>query len=148
MPHIGAVQILLATLCDFAADYQGKLCILGAFDTLCTREFPVAHPQCSFAVRLCFDPEDHGTFELVIRALGPEDEDIMPPCKVPMDATFPPGGPPFITRNVVLNFQRLKFEKPGLYRFVVERDDEELAAVPMRVVLLNDERSAAGGPFG
>ena len=148
MPHIRTVQILLATICDFAADYQGKLSILGAFDTLCTREFPVAHPQCSFTLRLVFDPEDHGNFELVIRALGPEDEDIMPPCRVPMDATFPPGSPPFITRNVVLNFQRLKFEKPGLYRFVVERDDEEISSVPLRVVLLTDERSAAGGPFG
>ena len=148
MPHNGAVQILLAAICDFASDYQGKLCILGAFDTLCTREFPVAHPQCSFTLRLCFDPEDQGSFDLVIRGLGPEDEDIMPPCKVPMEVSFPPGGPPFLTRNVVLNFQRLKFEKPGLYRFVAERDEEELTSVPMRVVLLPEERAGNGGPFG
>lgn len=147
---MGVVQILIATICDFASDYQGKLCIIGAFDTLCTtREFPVTHPQCSFAMRLCFDPEDQGSSELVIRGLGPEDEDIMPPCKVPVEVSFPPGGPPFLTRNVVLNFQNMKFEKPGLYRFVAERDDEELVSVPMRVVLYSDERIGNGGtPFG
>jgi hypothetical protein len=138
------VQILLATLCDFAADYQGKLCILGAFDTLCTREFPVAHPQCSFALRLFFDHEDHGEYAMKIRALGPEDEDIMPPFPATIDATFPQGGPPFITRNIVLNLQRMKFEKPGLYRFVVEHDDDELTSVPLRVMLFPDNQRQHG----
>ena len=141
------VQILLATLCDFAADYQGKLCILGAFDTLCTREFPVAHPQCSFALRMFFDPEDHGIYKLMIKAQGPEDEDIMPPFEADIDATFPVGGPPFITRNIVLNLQRMKFEKPGLYRFVVEHDGDELTAVPLRVMLYQDPSRSPSEPF-
>lgn len=149
MAHIQGVQILLATLCDFAADYQGKLCILGAFDTLCTREFPVAHPQCSFALRLFFDPEDHGVYDMTIKAQGPEDEDIMPPFEAKIDASFPPGGPPFITRNIVLNLQRMKFEKPGLYRFVVEHDGDEVTAVPLRVMLFQDpQRQQQEGPFG
>ncbi len=142
------MQILLATICDFAADYQGKLCILGSFDTLCAREFPVTHPQCSFALRLFFDHEDKSTFDLAIRALGPEDEDIMPPFPASLDTTFPPGSPPFITRNIVLNLQRVKFDKPGLYRFIVERDGEELAAVPLRVMLFSNEQRSAAGPFG
>ena len=139
------MQILLSVICDYASDYQGKLCVMGVFDALCTREFPVAHPQCSFAMRLCFDHEDQGQFELVIRALGPEDENIMQPCKVPMEVAFPSGSPPILSRNLVLNFQGLKFEKAGMYRFVVERDDEELVSVPMRVVLMSEERSASGG---
>jgi hypothetical protein len=145
--RLSTVQILLATLCDFAADYQGKLCILGAFDTLCTREFPVHHPQCSFALRLFFDHEDSGTYNMKIRALGPEDEDIMPPFPADIDATIPPGGPPFISRNIVLNLQRMKFEKPGLYRFVVEHDDIELTSVPLRVMLYEDPHRSTS-PFG
>ncbi len=140
-----AVQILLATICDFAADYQGKLCILGSFDTLCAREFPVTHPQCSFALRLCFDPEDKASTQLSIRALGPEDEDIMPPFPASIDTTFPPGSPPFITRNIVLNLQRVKFDKPGLYRFIVEREGDEIAAVPLRVMLFQNEQRQPWG---
>jgi hypothetical protein len=32
------MNIQLATVCDFAADYNGKLCIQGAFDTLCASD--------------------------------------------------------------------------------------------------------------
>jgi hypothetical protein len=142
------VQILLATLCDFAADYHGKLCILGSFDTLCAREFPVTHPQCSFALRLCFDPEDSSPVTLSIRALGPEDEDIMPPFPASIETNFPPGSPPFLTRNIVLNLQRVKFDKPGLYRFIVEKEGDELSSVPLRVTLFQNEQRQSSGPFG
>ena len=131
------MQVLLATLCDFAADYQGKLCILGSFDTLCSQKFPVEHPQCSFALRLCFDAEDQGSIALTIRALGTEDEDVIPPFPVTMDATMPNHQTPFVTRNIVLNLQRLKLDKPGLYRFVLERDGDEVIGVPLRVMLFD-----------
>ena len=45
------MTIQIATLCDSASDYSGKLCILGAFDNLCSREFPVTHPACALVVR-------------------------------------------------------------------------------------------------
>jgi hypothetical protein len=134
------VQILLATLCDFAADYNGKLSVMGAFDTLCAREFPVVHPQCAFALRMFFDHEDDGKHEFNLRLLGPEDEDVVPACPVPVDMHLPRNGPPFITRNVVLNFQRVKCDKPGLYRFVVEHDGLEIQGVPLRVMLFEEPR--------
>jgi hypothetical protein len=48
----------VATLCDSAADYNGKLCVLGAFDTIFAKTLPVVHPQCAIALRICFRPED------------------------------------------------------------------------------------------
>ena len=35
------MDILVSTLCDFAADYQGKLCIQGGFDS---RKEPLSSP--------------------------------------------------------------------------------------------------------
>jgi hypothetical protein len=69
----------------------------------------------------------------------------MPPFPADIDATIPPGGPPFISRNIVLNLQRMKFEKPGLYRFVVEHDEVELTSVPLRVMLYQDPQRTS--PF-
>ena len=66
------MNIQLAIVCDFAADYQGKLCIQGAFDTLCAQTFPVVHPQCSIAVRAVFQAEDAGMHEFVIRCVDPD----------------------------------------------------------------------------
>jgi hypothetical protein len=59
---------------------------------------------------------------------------------VPVEMRFPPNAPPFITRNVVLNFQRIKFDKQGLYRFVVERNGKEIQSVPLRVMLYQEPR--------
>ena len=54
------MDIQIATLCDFAADYNGKLVISGTFDTLVARAVPVVHPSCALAMRMCFTPEDAG----------------------------------------------------------------------------------------
>lgn len=141
------MQLLLATLCDSAADYQGKLCILGAFDTLCAPQFPVVHPQCSLAVRLLFDPVDSGRHEMFVRLLDEDEREVMPPFPPVIDVVFPPGSIPFVTRNVVLNLQRLRFEKPGVYHFAVELDGEPLIRLPLRVARLDDLR-ATTGPAG
>jgi hypothetical protein len=141
------MQLLLATLCDSAADYQGKLCILGAFDTLCAPQFPVVHPQCSLAVRLLFDPADSGRHEMSIKLLNEDGHEAMPAFNPTIDVIFPPGAIPFVTRNLVLNLQRLRFESPGVYDFAIELDQEPLIRLPLRVARL-DELRATTGPAG
>ena len=39
---------------------NGKLNLLGAFDTIYTQQLPAVHPQCSIALRLTFGHEDEG----------------------------------------------------------------------------------------
>ncbi|MDB6032554.1 MAG: hypothetical protein JWM16_2892, partial [Verrucomicrobiales bacterium] len=38
------MEIQVAVLCDAATDYQGKLNILGTFDTIFTAQMPAVHP--------------------------------------------------------------------------------------------------------
>ena len=45
------MDIQIASLCDFAADYNGKLVVSGTFDTLVARAVPGVHPQCALALR-------------------------------------------------------------------------------------------------
>ncbi len=138
------MQILLATLCDAAADYQGKLSLLGAFDTVCARELPVVHPSCSLAIRICYDQEDAGSHPMRIRALDPAGKEIIPPFEPVIEVTFGTPFLPFVTRNLVLNLQRIKFDKTGLYRFLVEHDKKLIVTIPLRVTLIDDSRSATG----
>jgi hypothetical protein len=95
------MNIQLATVCDFAADYNGKLCIQGAFDTLCAQAFPVVHPQCSIAVRAVFMPDDAGKHEFVIRCVDPEGKECLPPMPAGLEVTFPSSFIPFVSRNIV-----------------------------------------------
>ena len=141
------MQLLLATLCDSAADYQGKLCVLGAFDTLCAPQFPVVHPQCSLAVRLLFHPRDTGPHPMSIQLVDEYGKAVMPAFTPVVDVVFPPGAVPFVTRNLVLNLQRLRFETPGVYRFEIQMDGESVIALPLRVSRFEELR-AAGAPAG
>lgn len=143
------MQLLLATLCDSAADYNGKLCVLGAFDTLCAPEFPVVHPQCSLAVRLMFTQQDAGRHHFQIQFLDEAGKALMPtfPPEPHMDVTFPHSAIPFVTRNIVLNLQRLRFEQPGVYGFHISMDGREIMSLPLRVTRLEELR-AASAPAG
>ena len=51
------MNIQVAVLCDAATDDNGKLNLLGAFDTIYTQQLPAVHPQCSIALRVTFGSE-------------------------------------------------------------------------------------------
>ena len=132
------MDIQVAVLCDYAADYQGKLCVQGAFDTLFARQFPVVHPACALALRMCLTPEDAGEHKLGIAIVDedgtPLDKERMPivgDLKVAL-----PEGATFLTRNLIMNFQGLRFEKSGNYSVDVTLDGELQARTPLRLVLV------------
>ena len=109
------MTVQIATLCDSAADYGGKLCLMGAFDTLCAKAFPVVHPQCSLALRLVFMPDQAGAHQLKVRCVGPDG-----------------------------NVQRVKFERAGMYRWDLSDNGTVVAAIPLRVTQFDHSRSATG----
>ena len=144
--HYHNLDILVSTLCDFAADYQGKLCIQGGFDSLVARQFPVVHPVCAVALRICLTPEDEGTHELglsIVDADGtPLDKERMP-IKINFPVPAFPEGASFFTRNLIMNFQGLRFEKPGNYSIDLTVDGELASRVPFRVVQVQEEAAQA-----
>ena len=130
------MDIQVAVLCDYTADYQGKLCVQGAFDTLFARQFPVIHPSCALALRLCMTPEDAGDHKLGIASVDedgtPLDKERMPivgDLKVAL-----PEGAAFLTRNLIMNFQGLRFEKTGNYSIDITLDGELVQRTPLRLV--------------
>jgi hypothetical protein len=136
--------VQIATLCDSAADYGGKLCVMGSFDTLCAREFPVVHPQCSLALRFTFDHHESGRHGFSVRCLDPEGIEALPPFDPVVDVAFPSEFVPFVTRNLVLNLQRVKFERPGIYTWEVMHHNAVVMRIPLRVTLFDESRSATG----
>lgn len=135
------MEILTAVLCDSAADYQGKLCILGAFDTIAAPRFPMVHPQCSVAIRLLFKDADVGKHSLQITPIDPDGKNILPGGaprwdfelhKIP-EETF------FLSRNFVLNFQGLTFQKPAQYSFDVALNGHIIARIPLKAVQIQQK---------
>ena len=138
------MDIQIATLCDFAADYNGKLVISGTFDSLAARALPVVHPSCALAMRFCFTQEDAGRHTLSINIIN-EDGESLDPNNMPIKPEFDvqlPKGTPFLTRNIVMNLQGLRFPEDGIYSIDIGCDDEVLMRLPLRVVKVNAEGKA------
>lgn len=134
------MDLLVATLCDAAADYHGKLCVLGTFDTIVTAELPVAPPQCALALRFIFRKGEEGDHQLGVRIVDEDGHAIVPP----IDARLPIEIPEevfFLSRNVVLNFQRLTLKNEGLYSLDISLDDRQLLSVPLQVRVLKKKES-------
>ncbi len=126
------MNIQVAVLCDAATDDNGKLNLLGAFDTIYTQQLPAVHPQCSIALRVTFGNADEGQHQLQLQFVDADGRSIMPPIDIPVQVVLP-GDSHFATRNFIVNIQQLKFESPGLYSIDVALNGSAQASIPLLV---------------
>ncbi len=142
------MDIQIATLCDFAADYNGKFVIVGTFDALAARALPVVHPHCALALRFCFTGEDDGRHKLSITVIN-EDGEALDPKNMPIEPEFEvrvADGLPFLTRNVVLGLQGLRFPAAGIYSVDIGCDGELMQRLPLRVIQVQQD-AGTGRPI-
>lgn len=129
------MNLQAALLCDAATDDHGKLNLLGAFDTICSAQMPVVHPQCAVALRLTFTSGDEGEHQLKLAIVDADGQGLLAPIEVPVTVALP-DDTHFGSRNFIFNLQQLRFEAPGLYAVDVMLDGEQAASVPLQVRLL------------
>ena len=126
------MNIQVAVLCDAATEDNGKLNLLGSFDTIYAPQMPAVHPQCSVALRVTFVPGDEGTRKLTLSFINADGKAIMQNIEMPVPVALPDDAH-FLTRNFIVNIQQLKFDEPGLYSVDVRLDNETVASVPLLV---------------
>jgi hypothetical protein len=133
------MTIQVAVLCDAATDYNGKLNLLGTFDTILAAQFPVLHPQCAVALRIMFDRMEEGHHDLKMNFVDEDGQLIMQSMDIPIDVQFP-GDATFLSRNFIINFQPLKLEQAGLYSVDVSIDNRPLTSIPLAVRALDQPK--------
>ena len=141
------MDIQIASLCDHAADYNGKLVLTGTFDTLAARALPVVHPMCALALRLCFTQEDSGRHKLSINIINEDGESLDPknmPIEPEFDVQLPPNVP-FLTRNLIMNLQGLRFPNAGIYSIDIGCDGELMMRLPLRIVQVDQSGDNGAG---
>jgi len=126
------MNIQVAVLCDAATDDNGKLNLLGAFDTIYARDLPAIHPQCAVALRVTFLSGDEGKRQLKLNFVDADGRAIMPPIEIPVEVVLPEDMH-FGTRNFIINIQQLKFDEPGLYSVDISMDGQSQASIPLLV---------------
>jgi hypothetical protein len=122
----------VAVLCDAATDDNGKLNLLGSFDTIYTQQLPAVHPQCSIALRITFSQQDEGQHQLQLSFVDADGHPIMPAIDIPVQVNLP-GDSHFGTRNFIVNIQQIKFAQPGLFSIDVSMDGQAQASIPLLV---------------
>jgi hypothetical protein len=128
------VKIPMALIADEAnISQEGKLNVLGVFDRIAAAAFPTVHPRMVFAFRLEAEFGDGGSAVPVRVRLVDEDGqvlfeaggDIMAPA-------VPPGE--FASAHQLFTLVGVRFEKPGIYKFIVNLGELPPHETPIAVV--------------
>jgi hypothetical protein len=127
-----AMDIQVAVLCDAATDYYGKLNILGAFDTIFTSQLPMVFPQCSIALRMRFSKVEEGTHKVKLNFVDEDGRSVAPPMEFPLEIAVPEDTI-FVSRNLTINIQQLKFERAGLYSIEMALNGRQEGSIPLLI---------------
>jgi hypothetical protein len=126
------MDIEVFTLCDAAADYQGRLSILGVFDTVFAVKMPAMHPFCSVALRMRFQMTEHGQHRLTLHIVNQDGEFVIPEIKGEFRVEPPPGSR-VASANLVLNLGQLRIKDYGEYAVNLAIDGSQVATLPFWV---------------
>jgi len=119
----------LFTLSDFAQDNNGKLTVIGTFDTIFSKELPAQHPLLCIAARIRFDHNETGKHVIKIELTDPQNKSILPPLESEIfienmtDDTA--------VANIVLQLNMINFNTLGKYYIRLFVDNTELAINPL-----------------
>ncbi len=119
-------------LCDAATDQQGKLNILGAFDAIWAKKMPAIHSACAIALRIRFEISEEGNHPVKILVIDEDAKSAGPKMEGSVNVKVREGMDSTVT-NLVLNIQRLKFEKYGTYRIDLVIDNQKITDLPFTV---------------
>jgi hypothetical protein len=127
------MEVDLAVIADAAnVSQEGKLNILGIFDTIWAREFPFRHAAMVFVLRVKADFTEEGTHQLEVRLVDADGEQLFKaegPIQVPSGA---PGRP--VKPHVIMGLSGASFNRAGDYSFELVIDGQHLKSVPLYIM--------------
>jgi hypothetical protein len=124
------MEIEIFTLSDFAQDNNSKLTIVGTFDSINAKQFPVQHPACAVACRIRFAAKEAGDHDFKLRLVDITGKESIQPITGTINIPVPPNGQ-VVTINLVANFNQLQFAKPGRFSFELYIDGDWKSGLPL-----------------
>ena len=117
-------------MCDSAADYAGKLCILGSFDHVAAPQAPWVIQRCAVVARLRFHRVEEGTHKLRVSVADADGRSVIPNIEAQVAVPFPESAQS-ATFNLVVNINGLKLESFGEYTTDIAVDGVHLGSLPL-----------------
>jgi len=116
------MDLTFAMLADHVAETkEGKLVIVGEFDTIGAAQFPATHPAFYLVARFQGSAGQAGAHRLAIRLIGPDGRSALPEdSDLPLQAVRVHEN--VARANVLLHFAGLQFQQPGQYHLQLHLD--------------------------
>ena len=127
------MEVQVASLCDAAADYNGKLSLLGAFDTVLVQKLPAIYPHCAVAVRIVFRDTDEGDHTLQLAMIDEDGKNLLPKIEAHLNIRLAENMF-FSSNNLIFNLQGLQFPAAGQYSIDIRLDGRIIARIPLQVL--------------
>jgi len=127
------MRVKLALLADAAnVSREGKLNMLGIFDTIYAREFPTVHPHMTLVLRFEAAAAETGrVHEVVVELVGGDGDVVFRlPGKLDVQRSEPGAG---VGIDHVLAIANLSFKAAGRYVYRIHLGGALAAEVPLRV---------------
>lgn len=130
------MKVELFALCDFAADYGGKLSVVGIFDSIFARQMPAVHPHCCLAVKLRFEKIEEGAKKLRLSVSDDDGKPVLPPIEIGITVAMPPDAHTNAIQ-VVANIGGMKVDAFGEYSIDLAIDGRHEGSIPLFVRPMN-----------
>jgi hypothetical protein len=139
------MEIPFAVIADGAnVSREGKLNILGIFDTIHARKFPVTHAEMKLVLRVVAGPEEAGIEHVIeIKLLDDEGGSVLGMKANVVPRSVPEGMP--LRLDQVVSMHNVVFKKPGKYHFSIVVDGAQKATLPLTV---NEAPAPGAAPPG
>ena len=124
------MKVELFALCDFAADYAGKLTVVGVFDSIFARQMPAVHQHCCVAVKLRFEKIEEGQKRVRLSISDDDGKLVLPAMEIPINVAMPPDARTN-TIQVVANIAGMKIEAYGEYSIDLALDGRHEGSIPL-----------------
>ena len=128
------MKVLLAKFCDYACHVDGgKGTLIGMFDTIGGKEYPLTHPTFYVCIELEFEPIEAGRpAELRLVLIDEDGKELMGvQGKFPVPRST---GPKPATMFQTFRVDRLKFPRPGHYRLDILYNGEPVGEAKLYLV--------------
>lgn len=124
------MQLEIITFCDAAAEYSGRLSILGATDTIVAPDLPIRQPHCSIVVRLRAARIESGEHTVKLMIIDLDGQSIIN-IDGKMNVQFISGSGGAV--NLIINAVNLEFKEFGEYAIEVAVDGIQVGSSPLFV---------------
>src|SRR5579884_1675106 len=130
------MKLEIFALCDAATDQNGKLNILGAFDTIFAPQLPLLYQNCSVAAKMRWEKSEEGRRSIRISFCDPDGHPVIPPLDAPIEVRVPDNPHDIGTSatNFVITIQQITLERAGEHEIDLSLDGETHGTLPLYVV--------------